>query len=112
MTSGFCTALAQYGQTVELHYAGMETEVAVRAFLQAIPNHSEEKTVPTPLGAARQDRYLYLGDPEYAPDALGEGGYVLWQGGRYGVRTAHPVYIGDTINHWCAVLEPLEEGDA
>ena len=111
MTGAFRTALERYGQSVALYYEGAEEAVSLKAFVQAIPNRSDEQTVPTPLGLAPQQRFLYLGDPESALEQLGETGYVLWQGGRYRVRAAHPVYIGNSVNHWWAVLEPLEESD-
>lgn len=109
MTGTFRAALERYGQTVELHYEGAETGIALRAFVQAISQRAEEQLLPTPLGRARQDTFLYLGDPDGALDTLGETGYILWNGGRYRVRTAHPVYVGDAVHHWWAVLEPREE---
>lgn len=111
MTGAFCAALKRYGQQVELYYQGAEAAVSLKAFVQAIPDRSDEQTVPTPLGLAPQQRFLYLGDPNGALDRLGETGYVLWQGERYRVRAAHPVYVGDCVNHWWAILEHLEEDD-
>lgn len=111
MTDAFRDVLARYGQTVELHCEGAEAGIVLKAFVQAISDRSEEQFLPTPLGRDRRDKFLYLGDPDGALDCLGERGYVLWRGGRYRARAAHPVYVGDAVNHWWAVLEPLEEGE-
>lgn len=111
MIDAFRDVLARYGQTVELHCGGDEAGVPLKAFVQAISDRSEEQFLPTPLGRDRRDKFLYLGDPDGALDCLGERGYVLWRGGRYRARAAHPVYVGDAVNHWWAVLEPLEEGE-
>ena len=111
MTGAFREILARYGQAVELCRGGAEDTIKLKAFVQAVSDRSEEKIQPTPLGRDRRDRFLYLGDPDGDLDRLGETGYVLWRGERLRVRAAHPVYVGETVNHWWAVLEPLEEGE-
>lgn len=111
MTGAFRTVLERYGQTVELHGEGIQAGTARRAFVQALSRDADEQRLPTPLGRARQDRFLYLGPPDGDLECLGETGYILWNGARYRVRAAHPVYVGDTVHHWRAILEPLEEGE-
>ena len=111
MTGAFRTVLERYGQTVELHCEGAQEGIARRAFVQALSRDAGEQRLPTPLGRVRQDRFLYLGDPDGDLECLGETGYILWNGVRYRVRTAHPVYVGETVDHWRAVLEILEEGE-
>ena len=111
MTGSFRAVLERYGQAVELFYEGAAEAVPQRAFVRAISDRTDEQRLPTPLGRARQDRFLFLGSPDAALENLGETGYILWNGGRYRARAAHPVYVGDAVNHWWALLEPLEEGE-
>lgn len=115
MTAGaFDEILRRYGQTVELHYDGDETGVAVRAFLQPILEQGagKWKDLPTPLGRARQDRFLYLGDPSAPLEALKETGWVAWRGQEFTVQAAQPVYVGQRLSHWWAVLRPRDEAAA
>ena len=92
--------LEQYGQRVTVCTAGRET--ACRAFLQPIRERVRQK-LPTPLGRARQDQWLYLGGPAVPLDGP-PGGTVAWNGLRFDVRTAQPIYVGDRLSHWWAVL--------
>ncbi len=109
MTKTFPTLLSRYGQMVHLHGEGAQEDTLCMAFLQAVPDRREEQRVPTPLGLAWQKRFLYLGHPGGDLNALGDKGYISWKGGRYRVRTAHLVYVGQQANHWWAMLEPMEE---
>ena len=62
MTGGVLRGLLKrYGQTVCLHSGGGQ-EVQTRAFLQPVLDRREDRwqSLPTPLGEARRDRFLYL----------------------------------------------------
>ncbi|MEG1858153.1 MAG: hypothetical protein RR216_05380 [Pseudoflavonifractor sp.] len=98
--------LERYGQSVSIHYGGGAADAATRAFLQ--PLEEKQGDLPTPLGAVKRTRYLYLGDPEVRPEGPGEG-YILWQGRRFRVVTAQAVFLGDRVNHWRAVLTEQDE---
>lgn len=95
----FSTLLERYGQRVEVCPPGEALGIPCRAFMQPLPLR-EEQELPTPLGRVRQDRWRYLGSPAVSP----EGGYVRWQGEEYEVIAAQPVYLGEQMNHWRAVL--------
>ena len=115
MTAGaFEEILRRYGQTVELHFGGNEAGMAVRAFLQPILEQGADKwkDLPTPLGRARQDRFLYLGGPSVPLDGLEEAGWIAWRGQEFTEQAAHPVYVGERLSHWWAVLRPRDEAAA
>ena len=46
---------------------------------------------------------LMLGEPD-VPAAPGDR--VVWRESGYEVRTAHPIYLGERLSHWWAVLAP------
>ena len=48
-----------------------------------------------------------LGEPD-VPAAPGDR--VVWRESGYEVRTAHPIYLGERLSHWWAVLAPLGQG--
>lgn len=106
--------LARYGQTVEFYPLGAETPArTVRAVLQPTAERDTAwgPMIPTPLGSLRRDRFLYVGPPEAALDALGDG-YLACRGGRYEIQEARAVFIGDRCSHWWGILrarEPEEE---
>ena len=79
--------LDRYGQCVTLYRGGVEAGREVRGF----------------LGLRREDRYLMLGEPD-VPAAPGDR--VVWRESGYEVRTAHPIYLGERLSHWWAVLAP------
>ena len=99
--------LERYGQTVDLHPAGREEGLTVKAFLQPI-REQKSQYLPTEVGIRRQDRFLYLGLPE-APLSGRDGTWLSWGGQRYEVETAHAIWVGDAVSHWWAVLRPGEE---
>ena len=72
--------LDRYGQCVTLYRGGVEPGREVRAFLQPLREAGREQARPSPLGLRR------------------ESGYE--------VRTAHPIYLGERLSHWWAVLAP------
>ena len=95
--------LDRYGQCVTLYRGGVEAGREVRAFLQPLREAGREQARPSPLGLRREDRYLMLGEPD-VPAAPGDR--VVWRESGYEVRTAHPIYLGERLSHWWAVLAP------
>ena len=95
--------LSYYGQKVTLRRDGQEE--TVRAILQPILGAGEEQEVPTPLGRARRDRFLYLGP---AGHLLDEETVVEWNGGEYRVRSAQ-LAGWEICPHWWAMLYPRDE---
>mgnify|MGYP005793064949 CR=1 FL=1 len=56
----------------------------------------------------RRERLLYLGTAQPP-----EGGWAEYLGRAYDVQTARPIYVGERLSHWWAMLEPRdEEGEA
>lgn len=95
--------LDRYGQCVTLYRGGVEPGREVRAFFQPLREAGREQARPSPLGLRREDRYLMLGEPD-VPAAPGDR--VVWRESGYEVRTAHPIYLGERLSHWWAVLAP------
>ena len=105
MEREWAAVLARVGQEVTLTETGAET-ISVRAFLQPILE-KQPQLEPSPLGARREERWLYLGPPEQALTA-GETA-VLWDGRGFTVETARQVWVGNSPSHWWAVLRPAEK---
>ena len=99
--------MRQYGQNVKVIRA--EETISARAFVQAITNKQKREVqyLPTPLGVRREDRFLYLGQPQVELNA-GET-RVDWQGQVFDVQSAHPIYVGRGLSHWWAVLTPADK---
>ena len=111
MTGAWGRILEKYGQRVAVVRDGKET--LCRAFLQPVMERREDwfQSLPTPLGEARRDQWLYLGPPEVSLDSLGDG-YVAWRDAKFDVRAAHSVCIGEeTVYRWAllAVRDPEPE---
>lgn len=106
--------LERYGQKVDVYYGESRVGVPARAFLQPVLERREDwkQEVPSPLGMARQDRFLYMGEAGVPLDGIGEG-FLMCRGVRYEVQAAQAVYVGKELSHWWAVLrirdEELEE---
>ena len=96
MERQWAAALARFGQEITLTAPEGEP-VTLRAFLQPILE-------PSPLGARREERWLYLGPPENALTA-GET-IAVWNGRKFSVETARQVWAGGSPSHWWAVLRP------
>ena len=73
----------------------------LRAFIQPVRERGTEQSVPSPLGQVKQDCFLYFGPPE---SDLFEDSRVDLGGECFRVRAAHPVYVGEALHHWWAVL--------
>lgn len=101
MRGTFETLLAKYGQSVTLCRHDGETET-IRAFLQPVTERRENwrQTEPSPMGTVRKDRFLCL----TGADTPLEDGYLEWRDLRLRVSAAQPIYIGDTVSHWWAIL--------
>lgn len=106
-SSDFERFLARYGQCVSVHYRDEPVGVAAHAFLQPLREKNKAQELPSPLGLAWHDRFLYLGDPGVPLDGLGEG-FVECRGERYDVVSAQPVYLGGELSHWWGVLLPRD----
>ena len=105
MEREWAAVLARFGQEVTLTETGAET-ISVRAFLQPILE-KQPQLEPSPLGARREERWLYLGPPE---NALTAGETVaVWNGRKFSVETARQVWAGISPSHWWAVLRPEDK---
>lgn len=107
MDAAWAALLAKYGQRVVLHQG--DTEVDARAFLQPIREKGQAQSLPSPLGWQREDRFLYLGDPNRPLTANRD--WVEFEGEGYAVTSAHPVYVGNSVSHIWAVLRPRDKGE-
>ena len=105
MAREWAAVLAQFGQTVTLTDPEGDT-AELRAFVQPILER-QPQLEPSPLGARREERWLYLGPPESALTA-GETG-VVWSGRSFAVETARQVWAGEDPCHWWAVLRPEDK---
>ena len=103
MTGAWGRILEKYGQRVAVVRGGEET--VCRAFLQPALERREDwyQHLPTPLGVARRDQWLYLGPPETALDGM-EDGYVAWNSTQFEVWAAQKVCIGEEPVYWWALL--------
>ncbi|MBR4099227.1 MAG: hypothetical protein IKK44_04480 [Clostridium sp.] len=108
MDREWAAILARYGQRVTVRDG--EGEYAARAFLQPVREKGEAQLVPTPLGARREERYLYLGSPDI-PLTVGETA-VDWAGRAFAVWSARQVYAGREPSHWWAILRPFDKEGA
>ena len=104
MSGTFETLLAKYGQSVTLCRRKGEMET-IRAFLQPVTERREtwRQTEPSPMGTVRKDRFLCLTGADTPLEHL-EDEYLEWRELRLRVSAAQPIYIGDTISHWWAIL--------
>lgn len=100
MEREFARILSRYGQSVNV-YDREGQKTLVRAFFQPVRDKGAEQSVPTPLGRVEQDRFLYLGPAEIPLDGRCR---IVVEGESYRVETAQPIYVGETVSHWWAVL--------
>lgn len=104
--------LEKYGQRVDIHYGGETVGMETRAFVQPVQERGEGRVdrLPTPLGLVRKERLTYLGAAAVGPEDM-RGGYVEYRGRRYDARGAQPVYVGEKLSHWWAMLIPRDGED-
>ena len=96
-------ALMDYGQAVTIRRGGQAT--ACRAFLQPVlQKRQEEPRGDTPLGSVDERRWIYIGTAQTARYDTVEG-----CGMSFLVKEATPVYLGDEILYWHAVLWKARE---
>ncbi|WP_151075333.1 hypothetical protein [Flintibacter sp. KGMB00164] len=107
MDAAWAALLAKYGQRVVLHQG--DSTVDARAFLQPIREKGQAQSLPSPLGWQREDRFLYLGDPNHPLSDHGD--WVEFEGAGYAVVSAHPVHVGISVSHIWAVLRPRDTGE-
>ena len=107
MDAAWAALLAKYGQRVVLHQG--DSTVDARAFLQPIREKGQAQSLPSPLGWQREDRFLYLGDPNHPLSDHGD--WVEFEGTGYAVVSAHPVHVGNSVSHIWAVLRPKDPGE-
>ena len=103
MEQEWSALLERYGQRVVLHQG--EQTTAGRAFLQPVRETGHGQRVPSPLGFYREDRFLYLGEPE---SLLGLEDWVEWNGQAFEVCSTHPVCVGQSVVYRWAVLRPRD----
>lgn len=107
MDAAWAALLTRYGQRVVLHQG--DSAVDARAFLQPIREKGQAQSLPSPLGWQREDRFLYLGDPNHPLSDHGD--WVEFEGAGYAVVSAHPVHVGNSVSHIWAVLRPRDTGE-
>lgn len=107
MDAAWAALLAKYGQRVVLHQG--DSTVDARVFLQPIREKGQAQSLPSPLGWQREDRFLYLGDPNHPLSDHGD--WVEFEGAGYAVVSAHPVHVGNSVSHIWAVLRPRDTGE-
>ena len=107
MDAAWAALLTKYGQRVVLHQG--DSTVDTHAFLQPIREKGQAQSLPSPLGWQREDRFLYLGDPNHPLSDHGD--WVEFEGAGYAVVSAHPVHVGNSVSHILAVLRPRDTGE-
>lgn len=107
MDAAWAALLTKYGQRVVLHQG--DSTVDARAFLQPIREKGQAQSLPSPLGWQREDRFLYLGDPNHPLSDHGD--WVEFEETGYAVVSAHPVHVGNSVSHIWAVLRPRDTGE-
>lgn len=111
MRASFSAVLRIYGRQVSLwsfDETGEEVELQKGlAFLQPLPlEKNGEQFLQTELGIRREERFLYLGDGACPLDQVS---LICCDGICYDIHGAQPVYLGNEVNHWRAVLSVREE---
>ena len=107
MDAAWAALLTRYSQRVVLHQG--DSTVDARAFLQPLREKGQAQSLPSPLGWQREDRFLYLGDPNHPLSDHGD--WVEFEGAGYAVVSAHPVHVGNSVSHIWAVLRPRDTGE-
>ncbi len=97
-----------FAQTVSLSGDDAETPRVGKAFLQVHAGKAQPQPTPTPLGLQDQRLYLYLGEASLSLEGC-IGQSLHWGNGQYEILQAEPVYWGEAIHHWRAILRPQGE---
>ncbi len=104
----FSRVLRRYGRAVTLCDRDGKPLGEGKGFLQAIPENDAKQFSPTPLGLARQERFLYLGEAGLALRAQDDQ-LLCCDGLRYRIERAQPVFLGKELCHWRALLRRQDE---
>ena len=106
MTRAVTGILRRYGRPATLYGDG--TVTAVRCLIQPLlyKNRVFLRDTMTELGELDEGHFLYIGPPE---TALCKDGYLVCGTRCFDILRGEPVYLGDAVSHWCAVLRPRPE---
>ena len=107
MTDAFAWVIRAYGRRMTCHDAAGAEQGGGMAIVQPMTEADWQYTAGA-LGSYRADRFLCLAEPELPIGALGDGGYVSWNGERFEVMTVRPVWVGGVTTHLWMVLRPAE----
>lgn len=99
--------LTRYGAPVTIFPDGTGEGITTMALIQPIRD-KERQNVPSPLGWRKDERWLYLGEPD-VPLEVGEGGFVRAGAREFEVWSARRVDLGRETCHWWGILVPREE---
>ena len=105
--TGFDRILARYGSEVLVCTDKEDQGVAARALIQPIRD-KVRRNVASPLGWGKDERWLYLGQPEVSID-VGPEGVLRWGDQTFSVFSARKVCLGRESCHWWGILVPKEE---
>jgi hypothetical protein len=110
MRGAFSRILQRYGRQVTLIPREGGEENTGLAFLQPIPRGTDKERLdrPTELGLVREERFLYLGEPELSLEGM-EGATLGCEGRCYEILFAQAIWVGCYLSHWRAVLTLQEE---
>ena len=104
--TGFEKILQRYGTMATIFPEGGEDGVTAMALIQPIRDKQRQE-VASPLGWRKQERWLYLGEPD-VPLEVGEDGFVRAEGMEFEVFSARRVDLGRRSCHWWGILIPRE----
>lgn len=99
--------LVRYGAPVTIFPDGTGEGITAMALIQPIRD-KDRQNVPSPLGWRKDERWLYLGEPDI-PLEVGEGGFVRAGAREFEVYSARRVDLGRETCHWWGILVPREE---
>lgn len=111
MKGRFQRLASRYGQQALVCYADGQ-RIPVRAFLRPVryQNRQYGQSSVTALGMKQVDRFLYLGPPEVELP-WGEDCFLESMGRKFDLQAAEPIYVGERISHWWALLVPRDDDD-
>ncbi len=98
--------IQEYGQAVELWSQAKDAFSQGKAILQYVKGTDSQYGM-TVLGEENKEKLLYLGLACDEISALGD--WVLWEGKKYLVISAHPVYLGTAVAYWRGILRESGE---
>lgn len=104
--TGFEKILQRYGTMVTIFPEGEAKGMTAMALLQPIRDKQRQE-IASPLGWRKQERWLYLGEPD-VPLEVGENGSVYADGLEFEVFSARRVDLGRRSCHWWGILIPRE----